>query len=258
MKWPRNDLAPFPFRPCDANEPMRRVFLRIDNRNRSLGPSRLERSHESYCDRRPGRVGDDGLASTGAGGKEVKPIPFTPDQASEQEAARGAREEEVAVHCPAELVGVEAFAPNLITGAIIARARRNGDRHQPRPHPGRNDDGGAARRNGAIYAKHGDDRKFATLGVIDKVRCLDIQSGGDAVKPSDRYGSRSHFQSADGLRRGGWLTGPRHIVERHASCTADFADAGNHFMALSRTDVVFRCPTHLPMWQVVCPQEKIA
>ena len=80
----------------------------------------------------------------------------------------------------------------------------------------------------AVRAEDGDDRKLGAVGMVDEVRRLDPQCGGDAVEPADRYGAGAGFQAADGLRGCRGRAGPRNLVEGHPARPAYLANSSDH------------------------------
>ena len=76
---------------------------------------------------------------------------------------------------PAKSSGREPGQPDLVAAAIVADARADGDRDQPRRRLGRDDDAVAARRMGAVMVEGRGDRHVLAVGQGDQVGRLDAE-----------------------------------------------------------------------------------
>src|SRR3546814_12375018 len=94
--------------------------------------------HQFHSYAHPCGISDHLLSHARAQRQYVQLAIFAADEAAEQEAARGAGKEDVAIERTGKCGGHKPFAPNLIANAIIADARRYTHRDEARGGEGRN------------------------------------------------------------------------------------------------------------------------
>ena len=143
------------------------------------------------------------------------------DQAAEQEAAGGTRNQHVAVERAAELLGIQPLAPDLVAGAIVADAGRYGHRDLAGCGPRRDDQRLFPWGAGAVGAEHRHDRQFAALGMVDQVGGIHARAA--AMRLSQPTETVRVPVSSRPMVCGvvGGHAGPGDIVQSHAARAAN-------------------------------------